>query len=94
VHSLAVCVIKRLLHKERVSGIENTREDIIDDRLCSVQRIQTFCHLVYLYNAFEKDKLVPGEGVVSGFKLDPRDKQDLRKRKVRLQQIKYWMATN
>lgn len=35
--SLAVCVNWGHLRKESVSGIENSREDILDDRLCSIQ---------------------------------------------------------
>lgn len=69
---VAVCVIRGHSLKESVIGIENTRKDNIDDRLCSVQRSQTCCHLVCLYYASEKDKPMAEGGGARGFKWDPR----------------------
>jgi hypothetical protein len=62
--------------------------------VCALLKDVRIFHLGYLYYASQKDKPVREGGVVSGFKRYPRDKQGLRKIKVRLQRIKYWMATN
>jgi len=72
-------MIRGHLLKEKVSGIENTREDIIDDRLCSVKKkVRHFVTWVTYTTLFKKTSRCrpppPAPGL-SGFKWDPRDKQ-------------------